>query len=73
MGLAVMMDKPILLLVEEGTVIPQNLHKMARTIKYYRRDHDADSLARATAEALGELGIKPNKKTTDGGIKNAWH
>ena len=39
-GLAVLLDKPIYLVVKEGTSIPENLKKIAQKIEYYRGPDD---------------------------------
>jgi hypothetical protein len=38
LGLAMLLDKPIYLLVPEGDVLPENLKKVAVRIEYYKRD-----------------------------------
>ena len=38
MGLAVYLDKPVLLLVPEGARLSQNLLMLARKIEYFKRD-----------------------------------
>jgi hypothetical protein len=49
MGLAVYLNKPIVLLVPEGVEVPENLLMMARKIEYFRRDpEDMTSLEAAT-------------------------
>ncbi len=39
-GFAVLMDKPIRLLVKEGTTLPKNLIKVAEKIEYFRAEDD---------------------------------
>jgi hypothetical protein len=41
LGYAVMKDKPIVLLVREGTPIPENLRRCARGIEVFLFDEDA--------------------------------
>ncbi len=40
MGFAVLLDKPIRLLVREGTILPKNLQKIAERIEYFKAEDD---------------------------------
>lgn len=52
MGLAMYLDKPIYLLVPEGTTIPNNLLAVARRIEYFKRDETDFSSINAATERL---------------------
>lgn len=39
-GLAILLNKPIRLLVKEGTCVPDNLKKVAEKIAYYKSEED---------------------------------
>lgn len=40
LGLAMLLDKPIRLLVREGTVVPRNIQRIAEKIEYYKAEDD---------------------------------
>ena len=46
LGLAVALDKPIYLLVKEGTVINENFRRLAKRIEFFRADEDLALAAR---------------------------
>lgn len=50
-GLAIVLDKPIYMVVPEGTKVPENVKRVARGIEYYNRD-DTESLHAATKRLL---------------------
>lgn len=52
MGLAVYLDKPIVLLVPNGVRIPRNLRRMARRIEYFERSVDPTSIQEATERLM---------------------
>lgn len=39
LGMAVAMDKPVFMLVPEGTKVPDNIRRLARGIEYYTKDN----------------------------------
>lgn len=56
LGIAIMLDKPIYLLVEKGTPIPSNLKKVANGIEFCDRD-DPDGIRKAS----NRLAVSINK------------
>lgn len=52
MGLAIYMNKPVLLLVPEGAAIPENLLMVAKKIEYYKRDTSDMSSFGAASDRL---------------------
>jgi|SRR5215471_2421696 len=58
MGMAVYLDKPIYILVDEGRVldIPENLRRMSRGLRMYKHG-DTESLHKATKELLADADI----------------
>jgi hypothetical protein len=57
LGLAMLMDKPIYLLVPEGAALPENLRKVAVRIEYYKRDaEDMTSFRQASDRLLKDWG-----------------
>lgn len=51
-AVAVMLDKPIFLLVQEGTTIPERVKRVADGIEFYKRDADGSSLKEASTRLL---------------------
>lgn len=47
-GLAVLMDKPIYLVVERGREIPENVKRLCRRLEYYDPNDKAATLEEAT-------------------------
>lgn len=63
-GLAIYMDKPIFVLVPEGTEIPNNLLSVARRIEYFKGDaKDMTSIKQATDRLLRDY-KEPDNKTS---------
>ena len=54
LGLAILMDKPLYFLVEEGVVMPKNLQRAASGIEHYKKG-DSASLEAATMRLLGHV------------------
>lgn len=54
LGMAIMYDKPIVLVVMEGTVLPENLKKVAVAIEYAREGDEA-SMQRAVAAVAAKV------------------
>ena len=52
-GLALMLDKPIYLIVAEGTEIPEKVKRVADGIRYFKKD-DLESSKLAAAQLLLE-------------------
>ena len=40
LGIAMMLDKPITLLVKEGTIIPENIKKVAMAVEFFKGPDD---------------------------------
>lgn len=57
LGLALLMDKPIALIVIKGTKIPENLKKVAKAIEVFDPDDD-QGMQRAAKALMDKLGIK---------------
>jgi len=56
LGIAIMLDKPIYLLVPSGTPVPENLRRLARGLEFFEWDNEED-LHRATKRLLAaEIG-----------------
>lgn len=51
-GIAVLLDKPIYLLIPEGTPIAENVKRLARGVAFFKKE-DPDSLKAATERLLG--------------------
>jgi len=51
-GMAVLLDKPIYLIVQRGMPVPKNVQTLAKAIEFYDKDNQ-DSIA-AAADALVE-------------------
>ena len=64
-ALAMMLDKPILLLVKRGTTIPQNVRKVAQRIEFFD-EGNPDSLADASKRLL-DIQQTPPSPGSDGG------
>jgi hypothetical protein len=58
LGLAMLLDKPIIVVAPEGAYIPVNVLRAARAVKYFNPD-DEDSLHEATQAALREVDALP--------------
>lgn len=58
LGLAMLLDKPIVIVAPVGAVIPENVRRVARSIKFYV-PADPTSIQHATQAALAEAGILP--------------
>jgi hypothetical protein len=52
MGLAVYLNKPVLLLVPEGAELPENLLMLAKKIEYFKRDPKDMASFNAAAQRL---------------------
>ena len=50
LGLAILMDKPIRLIVEEGTKLPENLRKVADRIEFIKGPDDVGLAAQKLME-----------------------
>lgn len=57
LGMAVVLDKPILLLVESGTVIPENVRRLARAIETYTSLDDVGLASKRLLRKANELGL----------------
>jgi hypothetical protein len=57
LGMAVVLDKPLLLLVEEGTPIPENIKRMARAIETYRSMDDLEFATKKLLQTAQDLGL----------------
>ena len=57
-GLAMLLDKPIIIVAPQGARIPENVKRVARSLKYYVPG-DMPGLEAATRAALQEAGIFP--------------
>lgn len=57
LGMAVVLDKPLLILVAEGTPIPENVRRLARAIETYTTMDDASIAASRLLEKAKELGL----------------
>jgi hypothetical protein len=44
-GLAVVLDKPIIILAREGCVVPDNVRKVARTVQFHGPGHESKRAA----------------------------
>ena len=56
-GIAVLLDKPILLLVPKGTSIPANIKRLARSYEYYEAGNNEDlkaATSRLVKSFMGE-------------------
>lgn len=53
LGIALLLDKPIIVLAAEGEAVPENLRKVAKKICTYNLD-SPESLQEATRKALAE-------------------
>ena len=62
LGLAMIMDKPIVLVVPEGVIVPENIKKVAQAIEYFDRD-DKASMGKATRRLVA---IMKDKLEYDG-------
>ena len=51
-SVAVMMDKPIFLLVPEGTTVPERVKRVADGIEFYQKDSDGKSIKEASIRLL---------------------
>lgn len=60
-GLAVVLDKPILLLVQEGIEIPDNVRRLARYLEEvdFRKDRDYETATRRLMAFAVEEGLIP--------------
>jgi len=56
MGLAVYLDKPIVILAPKGTLIPGNLRAMATAIEEFDHDDDTGQSINAAVERLVQNG-----------------
>ena len=59
LGVAMLLDKPIYVLVPEGVELPENLKKVAVRIEYYKRDPNDMTSFQAAAERLMKDWGKP--------------
>lgn len=57
LALAVVLDKPIILAVEKGTIIPDNMHRLARSIEYFERDKPE------TLEAVRDMVLRQSEES----------
>lgn len=62
LGYAMMLDKPIIVIAPEGTHIPQNVRRVARSVKFFDPASE-ESMMLATKTALLEAGV-PIKETS---------
>lgn len=53
-GLAVLLDKPIILVVKEGTKLPENLKKVAKKIEYFKGPDDIGLVTKKVIETIKE-------------------
>jgi hypothetical protein len=58
LGHALLTEKPIILTVPAGTELPDKLRQIADRVVVYNRD-DLSSLQAGVAQALTEMGLKP--------------
>ena len=56
LGLCIMIDKPIHIACPEGTVLPENMQRLARSVEYFKRDDQKD-LARAAEKICKNAGL----------------
>jgi hypothetical protein len=59
LGMAVMLDKPLIILVTPGTQVPSRLLKVADAVVEWDGDSDEEGMHRRVGEALRGLGIDP--------------
>lgn len=57
LGLAVVLDKPLLILVEGETPVPENVRRLARVIERYTGLDDLDIATKRLLERARELGL----------------
>jgi len=57
-GLAMLLDRPIIVIAPHGSAVPENVRRVAKSIKFYN-PADLPSLEHATKAALTEAGILP--------------
>jgi hypothetical protein len=57
-ALAIMLDKPIYLLAEEGVVVPEHVKRIASAIEFYKPDDDGESMKAATLRLLAAAQAK---------------
>jgi hypothetical protein len=55
LGMAVVLDKPILLVVKRGTSIPDNVRRLARAIEEYDTDDDFQFAAERLAKRIKDI------------------
>ena len=60
-GIAMMLDKPITLLVKEGTAIPENVRRAAKAIEFYKGPDDIEAATKRLmakvfpGDSMGEI------------------
>jgi len=59
LGIALLLDKPIALMVCKGTQVPENLKKVAKAIEYFDPD-DRDDVRRASQELVSKMRVEQN-------------
>jgi hypothetical protein len=57
LGMAIMMDKPICLLVFDGVKLPDNLKRVATKIEYVNKN-DMDGVKDATQKIMTEMALQ---------------
>jgi len=57
LGIAILLDKPIALMVKNGTKVPENLKKVSSAISYFDPEDKAD-MQRASVEIMDAMGIE---------------
>ena len=55
LGLAIILDKPIHIVVPHGARLPENIRRLATSIEYY--DGTTKDIERATKSLLGKAGM----------------
>ena len=61
LGMAVVLDKPLLLLVAAGVEIPENVRRLARAIETYSNLDDIGLATTRLLQKATELGFGPEK------------
>ena len=56
LGMAVVLDKPVYLLVQTGTAIPENVRRLARSIEYFAAQDDIELATRRLLAAISKDG-----------------
>ena len=52
LGIAILLDKPIYLVVPNGTVVPKHLEKIAKGIEFYSSDDETKQSFKSATEKL---------------------